>query len=390
MNGAVHRTDRTSSCSTGLTPSTTRWWPTTVTGAQARIPARSAEFARPLLTAVGAGEKPGEKPKGCAREHPLPAPEALLRIDAGGVLLEALKPAGNPTAEGRSAAAGRYTMLRLVDMHGSATDVTVESTVGSVKPVAKARLLEDAPTPIGSIGVDGFEIATVLADVRVDPRVLPGPPLGPDAEAAQPIYARYWLHNRGPAPLGGLPAVAYLHPERVRLTGTELRLRLTAVSDCTDTVLSGTVEMVCAPDWSVETDRTAVRPRPGRAPGGDIAVTVPAEIGPGLYPVRARLTLGDDGFARPPGGRPSKTSAWSPSAIRGDMHVLRLVEGPDDVVARCRRRGAAVRDRRYRRRGPTSMSRHIWSARGAPGSGSGRRCWVPRCPAPDGSVWISM
>ena len=39
--------------------------------------------------------------------------------------------------------------------------------------------------------------------------------LAPDAEAAQPLYARYWLHNRGPAPLGGLPAVAHLHPPRV-------------------------------------------------------------------------------------------------------------------------------------------------------------------------------
>ena len=39
--------------------------------------------------------------------------------------------------------------------------------------------------------------------------------LAPDAEAAQPLYARYWLHNRGPAPLGGLPAVAHLHPQHV-------------------------------------------------------------------------------------------------------------------------------------------------------------------------------
>ena len=42
--------------------------------------------------------------------------------------------------------------------------------------------------------------------------------LAPDAEAAQPLYARYWLHNRGPAPLGGLPAVAHLHPHQLRPT----------------------------------------------------------------------------------------------------------------------------------------------------------------------------
>ena len=59
--------------------------------------------------------------------------------------------------------------------------------------------------------------------------------LAPQAEAAQPLYARYWLHNRGPAPLGGLPAVAHLHPQRVTAEpGGEVVLRLTAASDCSD------------------------------------------------------------------------------------------------------------------------------------------------------------
>ena len=69
--------------------------------------------------------------------------------------------------------------------------------------------------------------------------------LAPKAEAAQPLYARYWLHNRGPAPLGGLPAVAHLHPQRVTATpGSEVALRLTAASDCTDAALDGAVTLV--------------------------------------------------------------------------------------------------------------------------------------------------
>ena len=32
-----------------------------------------------------------------------------------------------------------------------------------------------------------------------------GSALAPDAEAAQPLYSRYWLHNRGPAPKNATP-----------------------------------------------------------------------------------------------------------------------------------------------------------------------------------------
>lgn len=41
-----------------------------------------------------------------------------------------------------------------------------------------------------------FDLPATLADAAA---------LAPNAEAAQPLYARYWLHNRGPAPLGACP-----------------------------------------------------------------------------------------------------------------------------------------------------------------------------------------
>ena len=93
----------------------------------------------------------------------------------------------------------------------------------------------------------GFEIATVLTRLNL-PQVLDADhtELAPDAEAAQPLYARYWLHNRGPAPLGGLPAVAHLHPQHVDAEpNSQVRLRLTAASDCSDTVLHGRVRLLC-------------------------------------------------------------------------------------------------------------------------------------------------
>jgi len=38
---------------------------------------------------------------------------------------------------------------------------------------------------------------------------LPG---APATEPVQPVFTRYWLHNKGPAPLGNLPVSVYVHP----------------------------------------------------------------------------------------------------------------------------------------------------------------------------------
>ena len=48
-----------------------------------------------------------------------------------------------------------------------------------------------------------------------------GAALGAEAEPAQPLYAKYWLHNRGPAPLGGLPLAVHLDPTRAAVTPGE-------------------------------------------------------------------------------------------------------------------------------------------------------------------------
>src|SRR5258708_4794399 len=50
----------------------------------------------------------------------------------------------------------------------------------------------------------------------------PGPPPpdpGPATtlEPAQPVFARYWLHGKGPAPAGNLPVAVHLSPGRIAL-----------------------------------------------------------------------------------------------------------------------------------------------------------------------------
>ncbi len=52
--------------------------------------------------------------------------------------------------------------------------------------------------------------------------------LADSIEPAQPVYARYWLHGKGPAPAGNLPVAVHLSPATVSLDdGQPGALRLT-------------------------------------------------------------------------------------------------------------------------------------------------------------------
>ena len=38
-------------------------------------------------------------------------------------------------------------------------------------------------------------------------------------EPVQPLYARYWLHGKGPAPAGNVPVAVHFTPTRITLNG---------------------------------------------------------------------------------------------------------------------------------------------------------------------------
>lgn len=287
------------------------------------IPSRSAEFNHPMVCVVADGGVGA-----------LPADGSLLTVDpAGAVALGALKVGGNPTAIGSSAAVDPEDVtIRLVETRGSTTEVTLCSEVGTVTSVVSADLLERARGDEHALSLRGYQIATVLAHMDV-PRVFDahGAALAPDAEDAQPLYARYWLHHRGPAPLGGLPAVAHLHPETVLAQpGERLTLRLTAASDCSDATLNGSVRLRCPRGWAAEPGELAFELPARDHREADIELSVPADAEPGDYPVRAQLKLGGD-----------VPQAWRQTVedvcvvtvgaeARGEL--VRLVTEPDDVV----------------------------------------------------------
>ena len=252
--------------------------------------------------------------------------------------------------------------------------------MGSVKPAARTGLLENNARPIDAISLHGFEIATVLAEFDVNRhRSGSDAALAPDAEAAQPLYARYWLHNRGPAPLGGLPAVAHLHPHHIATTESELSLRLTAASDCTDAASAGTVELVCPAGWSAVPAALPFALEPGAHLETDISVTMPA--GDRAGPLSGARTTDRRRLRRTYGVAPDRRGRLPDHRRRQQRRgTANRRRTPADVVLAAGEDGRLSRDRRYRRpRGPGGRGAPDQSVGylGVDGPGRGRRACCP-------------
>ena len=186
-----------------------------------------------------------------------------------------------------------------------------------------------------TLTLHGYEIATVLIRLNM-PQVLEADHtvLAPDAEAAQPLYARYWLHNRGPAFLGGLPAVAHLHPQHMTVEpNSRVPLRLTVSSDSSDAALHGKVRLLCANGWSADPAELSFVLPPGEHLETDVVLTMSPDVPQGLYPVRAELAVtGSDAASMPPAWRQVVEDVCVVSvAATADADVLRLISDPEPV-----------------------------------------------------------
>ncbi len=297
----------------------------------AAVAVRSAEFSHPLLAVAVTGSAAGG----------LPSWGSLLEIEpAGAVQLAALKATGNPLASGSSTNVDPAAVtLRLVETTGMTAEVAITSGLRNVSLASRADLLE-APRPhepaSDRLTLHGYEIATVLGRLNM-PRLIEADHelLAPEVEAAQPLYARYWLHNRGPAPLGGLPAVAHLHPQATAAEpGDEVVLALNAASDCTDSVLHGTVRLVCPDGWTASPHSLPFVLPSGEHLEADVEVTVPSDAPPGLYPIRAQLVVtGDDATAMPASWRQvvEDVATISIGTPREDNDIVHLISGPTDL-----------------------------------------------------------
>ena len=250
----------------------------------------SAEAYNHDLIAVMTG--PGEDTAGSTRQ---------LSVEPASVSLGAVKPRGNPLASGRSlaggtpgaAAGGAEVTVRLRETGGQATTARVRLA----QPISAAwltDLLEEAdgaalPVADGAAIVDMPAFGTVTLVVRTAARAPGGARLA-TVEPVQPVYARYWLHGKGPAPAGNLPVAVHFTPTRVALSGPDEVGLATLTVGCGPEPASGTVELVPPSGITVTAGQDL---RYELTPGGyaawDLTVRAAPGTGPGRYFLAARI-----------------------------------------------------------------------------------------------------
>jgi hypothetical protein len=226
-----------------------------------------------------------------------------------------VKPRGNPLAAGRiralaaagtrADAEGAAVTVRLRETDGKATTARLRlaATGGPGAGISAAWLTDlieesdGAPLPVqdGTVTVDIPAFGTVTLVVRTSPATAPGGHRASPAESVQPVYARYWLHGKGPAPAGNLPVAVHFSPTRVALADPADAATLTLTVGCGLEPASGTVDLV-VPGGIIVTaaqDPDAASLDYDLAPGGYAAWELTVRAAPGTaagrYFVAARI-----------------------------------------------------------------------------------------------------
>ena len=253
--------------------------------------------------------------------HPGPHPAAASLCAADlPVMVSALKPRGNPLAAGRAGLPRRAdgVTARLRDLGGRPTAAARLSLFTGISAAHPISLVEDAgpgdtgtadtgtadsgagdsqagdsgtggtPLPVrdGQAGITVPAAGTVTLALSVPGQAaLPPSASAAAPEPAQPVFTRYWLHGKGPAPAGNLPVAVHLSPARVALpqaAGAQDAAVVRLTVACGPEPASGAVDLdvpaglAATPDGPLRYDLPAlgharwdlaVRGAAGRAPG---------------------------------------------------------------------------------------------------------------------------
>lgn len=256
----------------------------------ATLPARGQEFSTPLLP-VRADGSSGD----------LPSAHSLLSVEpARDVLVATLKAAGNPVSQGSSAPSdpSRAATLRLVESTGRGTRAHVRFSTTPVRTAARADLLEvpgeELAVTDGAFDVDleGSTIETLVVGLtRLERQGSSDLVLGVDREVAQPTFGRYWLHNRGPAPMGYLPVAASLTPVVARCSpGRRFEVSLVVASQYVDSAVELTAALRLPEGWTASTPAFAATLSPLGYARFRSWVDVPEGAEAGQYSVAAQVS----------------------------------------------------------------------------------------------------
>ncbi|HEX9064646.1 MAG TPA: glycoside hydrolase family 38 C-terminal domain-containing protein [Streptosporangiaceae bacterium] len=278
----------------------------------AGFPALGQEYGHRLLTCETG-----------VHDGPLPATASLASVSPAGVDVMALKPRGNPLAPHAQPDPQDGITVRLRDLAArGATGATIRLRGGVTAASVTTVLDQPAGGPAAAARLAGGAVTAVVPErgcvtLALQPEPLAGPGgqavpaarpevTGAPPEAAQPVFTRYWLHGKGPAPAGNLPVAVHLSPARLSLTaGVTRPARLTVA--CGPGGASGTVTLDAPAEFGVTAAPVAGGPlagtEPDHEPAGklhyhltangfaawDLAVTVPPDTAPGRYFLAARI-----------------------------------------------------------------------------------------------------
>jgi alpha-mannosidase len=242
---------------------------------RAGFPAAGHDYNHDLLTVVTGLHK-----------GPLPARALLAGVEPAGISLSALKPHGNPLYPGAQPDPADGVTMRLRHLGGIGPIAARLNLFTGLTGAALTGLCEDGPAAAVPLTPDGATVTVPpagLATVVVTParaRLVSAGSLPADTEPAQPVFARYWMHGKGPAPAGNVPVAVHLSPGTVMLDDGPGTLTLTVA--CGPESAAGTVrleaplETIVAPTGPLSYDlgpmgyqvfELTVTPRPGTKAG---------------------------------------------------------------------------------------------------------------------------
>jgi hypothetical protein len=188
----------------------------------------------------------------------------------------------------------RGVALRLNESSGRSTKATIRSrwpiTGASSTNVLEedARALRPSGTTV-EVGLEPYEIATVAATLQVTASDGTEPTdIAPRAEAAQPVFADYWLHNKGAAPMGYQAVTVQIKPSYLEGDGP-YSVPIVVASERTEGAAAGSVSLIVPPGWEADPTERIYRLAPGAYLAFDASVRPAPGAAPGRYFVAARI-----------------------------------------------------------------------------------------------------
>jgi alpha-mannosidase len=213
--------------------------------------------------------------------------------------------AGSAEAGDAEAGYGRALELtaRLYESAGRAATVTVAAGLSwTIERAWAANLLEEVGEPLdceaGTLNLQFEPAQTRTLRLRLRRVVRPianGPGTAakaPTLELAQPTFSRYWLHNKGPAPMGNQLLAVHLGPTsvRVRRDGQAASLVATVASGATEEKQAGNLEIAVPPGWEADPPSRIFNLAPESFATLPFRLSPPPEAKPGRFFVAAKVT----------------------------------------------------------------------------------------------------